>query len=205
MKNLVKVKYKSSNGIYRNLLYDFKDPSSTSSSVLHTFLSLLTTFSKIPEKVRKLHTTDVLNSNIIFVDRLGFRKVLSNDKDFYIFKDQILCALNIKMQVGRLFCELAKEFDCMNHELLTTKLNSYGIQGKAGQWFKSYLNGRISPNSNYNTYSNCRHCKTWGPSKFGTESPAFSHIPMIYTPPPPKEIKCECKLIFLADDNNVII
>jgi hypothetical protein len=47
------------------------------------------------------------------------------------------------------------------------KLNVYGIQGKAGQWFKSVLNGRKqrveikSPNSNYNTYWN------WGDVKHG--------------------------------------
>jgi hypothetical protein len=39
-------------------LYDFKDPSSTSSSILYTFLSLLT-FSNIPEKVRKLQQNKI--------------------------------------------------------------------------------------------------------------------------------------------------
>jgi hypothetical protein len=55
------------------------------------------------------------------------------------------------------------------------------------------------------THTHWRHCKTWSPSKFGIWSPALSHISMIYSPPPPKEIKSESKPIFLADDTNAII
>jgi hypothetical protein len=50
---------------------------------------------------------------------------------------------------------------------LLLKLNFYGIKGNAGQWFKSYLNGKNkeekskSPNSNSNLYSN------WGIVKHG--------------------------------------
>jgi hypothetical protein len=177
--------YESSNGIYEILLYGFKDPFSTSLSVLCNFLSLLTTFSKIHEKVIYKRVIDVLNSNIIFVEQLWFRKALSSDRALYILKDQILCALNNKTQVGKLFCELAKAFDCVNHDMLLPKLNFYGIQGKVAQWFKSYSNGRTFPNSNYNMYPNWRHCKTWSSSKFSVWSPDCSHISMIYPPPPP--------------------
>jgi hypothetical protein len=62
------------------------------------------------------------------------------------------------MLVGGIFSELDKAFDCVNHDISLSKLNFYGIQGNAGQWFTSYLNDRKrrveikSPNSNYNSY-----------------------------------------------------
>jgi hypothetical protein len=59
------------------------------------------------------------------------------------------------MHVSRIFCDLAEAFHCVNHDMLLSKLNLYGIQCKA---ILSFLNGRKQrveikfPNSNDNTY-----------------------------------------------------
>jgi hypothetical protein len=64
------------------------------------------------------------------------------------------------MHVGGIFCDLAKAFDYVNHDILLSELSFYGIKGKVGQWFKSYHNCRKqrveikSSNSNSNSYSN---------------------------------------------------
>jgi hypothetical protein len=43
------------------------------------------------------------------------------------------------MHVGGIFCDLAKTFDCVTHDILLVKLHYYGIQGTAADWFRSYL------------------------------------------------------------------
>jgi hypothetical protein len=56
----------------------------------------------------------------------------------------MLCALNIKMHVSEISCDLTKATDYVNHELLLMKSKVYGICGVARQWFKPSLSNRIS-------------------------------------------------------------
>jgi hypothetical protein len=51
-------------------------------------------------------------------------------------------ALNNKMTVEGIFCDLQKAFDCVNQNILLTKLEFYGITGTTYKLIKSYLRGR---------------------------------------------------------------
>ena len=42
-------------------------------------------------------------------------------------------------ELSEIFLDLTKTYDILNHEVLLSKLNSYGARGVANLWFESYL------------------------------------------------------------------
>jgi len=48
----------------------------------------------------------------------------------YKLRNDILKSLNNKLLVGGVFCDLQKAFDCVDHDLLLSKMHWYGISGK---------------------------------------------------------------------------
>ena len=50
--------------------------------------------------------------------------------------------MNNKLLLGGIFCDLEKVFDCVNHRILLSQLEFYGITGKHYELYKSYLTNR---------------------------------------------------------------
>jgi len=50
-----------------------------------------------------------------------------------------MTSLNKKLFVGGIFCDLQKAFNCVDHDLLLSKMNWYGISGKGFNLIQSYL------------------------------------------------------------------
>ena len=106
-------------------------------------ISLLSSISKILEKIVANRLTNFLNScNILSDWQFGFRSQHSTVHPMVQFTNFLSTALNEKKHSLAIFCDLKKAFDCCDHTILLSKLNKYGIRGSELLWFKSYLSNR---------------------------------------------------------------
>jgi len=106
-------------------------------------ISLLTSFSKVFEKViyKRLYH-NVNSNNILAKEQYGFWNNSSTEIASYNLINNIKKALNSNMWVGGIFCDLTKAFDYVNHNILLSKLEFCGITGRANNLIKSYLSDR---------------------------------------------------------------
>ena len=64
----------------------------------------------------------------------------------------------------RIFIDLQKPIDTVNHNILLMKFEHYGIRGTTLDWFKSYLSDKTQCLSVNGSNSSC--LSVWGPSGF---------------------------------------
>ena len=72
-----------------------------------------------------------------------------------------LNVMNNKLLVGGIFCDLKKAFDCVNHDILLSKLKFYGISDKEFQIYQSYLGNRYCRTGTYNDSENSNKVSNW--------------------------------------------
>ena len=131
-------------------------------------ISLLTSFSKIFETVMQKRILKHLTKyNILSTEQYGFRVGLRTDNATYKLTTEILNAMNNKLQIGGIFCDLDKAFDCVNHDILLSKLKFYGINDKYFQLFQSYLNNRYCRTALYNNSDNRNIVSNWATVRHG--------------------------------------
>jgi hypothetical protein len=80
-------------------------------------ISLLITFSKVFENVMHNRVSHYWKANNILVQKIGIRKGISTENGAFTLTDCILKLLYQKMHASGIFCDLAKAFYCVNHEI----------------------------------------------------------------------------------------
>ena len=106
-------------------------------------ISLLSIFDKIIEKLMHIRLYNFLQEhNILFENQFGFRKNNSTTYALLEITEKIKETIDNKKFGCGIFIDLRKAFDTVNHDILLTKLEHYGIRDMALEWFKSYLSNR---------------------------------------------------------------
>ena len=75
-------------------------------------------------------------------EQYGFRRGFTTKNAVHKLINEVLNALNNKQIVGGTFCNLTKAFHCVDHDILISKIEKYGIIGKGKELFQSYIRDR---------------------------------------------------------------
>ena len=106
-------------------------------------ISLLSIFSKIFEKVMYKRLFKFLEFHkILYNLQFGFQENHSIDHALVSLTETIRHSLDNKRFGCGIFIDLQKAFDTVNHQILLSKMEHYGVRGCALDWFKSYLSER---------------------------------------------------------------
>ena len=106
-------------------------------------ISLLSNINKIIEKLVFNRVLSFLNrNNVIYEKQFGFRPKHSTNHALINIVDTISNAIDSGKLAAGVFVDFQKAFDTVDHNILISKLEHYGIRGKFNDWFKSYLTNR---------------------------------------------------------------
>jgi len=163
-------------------------------------ISILPAISKILEKIFYVRLHDfIVKNNILSPHQYGFRQKHSTYMAINDLYTKITEDLDNKLHTIGLFLDLSKAFDTLNHQILLSKLNSYGVRGLANKWVENYLTGR-KQYVNFNGQSSTSSYITCGVPQGSILGPLLF---LLYINDLPRCSNSSHFIIF-ADDTNII-
>src|SRR5436190_14703833 len=106
-------------------------------------ISILSTFSKVFEKIVLSRLTSFLENHKILSDnQYGFRKGKTTLNAMYQLISKAVLDIDNGKHTAALFVDICKAFDMVCHKRLLDKLETLGIRGISLNWFSSYLSKR---------------------------------------------------------------
>ena len=104
----------------------------------------------------------IQQNNILATEQYGFRNNSSTGKASFKLINELLLALNNKLTVSGIFCDLEKAFVSINHDILLSKCEFYGFRDKTNALLRSYLSDRYQKVLLNNNSSNSTTFSEWG-------------------------------------------
>ena len=106
-------------------------------------ISVLTCLAKLLEKLMYKRLIKYVEKNNILSDhQYGFRKNRSTELAIIELVNKITKEIDHGKYTIGIFLDLSKAFDTIDHKILISKLEYYGIRGIARLWFENYLTNR---------------------------------------------------------------
>ena len=101
-------------------------------------ISLTNVFSKLLVKVVHNQLLKYLMDNMLLSEKqYGFLPGKSTHEAIFKTVHDLYTNINNKKLTGMLLLDIAKAFNCINHDILYSKMESAGFEGKTISWFKS--------------------------------------------------------------------
>ena len=84
------------------------------------------------------------NNNLLYILQFGFQRSYLTETSLILLTDQLLSDMDKDQVSGLVFVDYKKAFDLIDHDVLLSKLEAYGITSKELMLLTSYLKGRRS-------------------------------------------------------------
>ena len=106
-------------------------------------IAIISPFSKILEKLIYDQLIFFLEKHGLLYDyQFGFRKGHSTEHAILETLENLKTAIDDNKVTCGIFLDFSKAFDTINHSILLSKMEKYGIRGLPHAWFSSYITNR---------------------------------------------------------------